>query len=126
MLKIQGCVALVTGSSRGLGLAYCHGLLRAGATKVYAAARDPSKFALHHPGRRRGVQAEEPLAQHRLCGTKPMCNGSSVAGYSSVSCSLVSIGAAVGLSMLWVGRIMALGLLASLGGAIQPIRSVEW
>ena len=40
------------------------------------------------------------------------------AGYSAVSSSLVSIGAAVGLSLLWVGRIMALGLLASLGGAV--------
>jgi NAD(P)-dependent dehydrogenase (short-subunit alcohol dehydrogenase family) len=43
MIKIQDCVALVTGSNRGLGLAYCEGLLRAGAAKVYAAARDPSK-----------------------------------------------------------------------------------
>jgi hypothetical protein len=40
------------------------------------------------------------------------------AGYSSVSASLVSIGAAIGLSVLWVGRVMALGLLAGLGGAI--------
>jgi hypothetical protein len=40
------------------------------------------------------------------------------AGYSSVSSSLVSIGAAAGLSILWVGRVMALGLLASLGGAM--------
>jgi NAD(P)-dependent dehydrogenase (short-subunit alcohol dehydrogenase family) len=44
MIKIQECVALVTGSNRGLGLAYCEGLLRAGAAKVYAAARDPSKL----------------------------------------------------------------------------------
>jgi hypothetical protein len=40
------------------------------------------------------------------------------AGYSSVSSSLLSIGASVGLSLLWVGRIMALGLFASLGGAM--------
>jgi hypothetical protein len=39
------------------------------------------------------------------------------AGQSSVNASLVPIGAAVGLSVLWVGRVMALGLLASLGGA---------
>ena len=42
IMKIQDCVALVTGSNRGLGLAYCEGLLGAGAAKVYAAARDPS------------------------------------------------------------------------------------
>ena len=46
-MRIQGCVALVTGSSRGLGLAYCEGLLKAGAAKVYAAARDLSKIELH-------------------------------------------------------------------------------
>jgi NAD(P)-dependent dehydrogenase (short-subunit alcohol dehydrogenase family) len=44
MIRIQDCVALVTGSNRGLGLAYCEGLLRAGAAKVYAAAGDPSKL----------------------------------------------------------------------------------
>jgi len=43
MHRIQGCVALVSGSNRGLGQAFCKGLLRAGARKVYAAARDPSK-----------------------------------------------------------------------------------
>ena len=46
MMKIRDCVALVTGSNRGLGLAYCEGLLRAGASKVYAAARDPSKVGI--------------------------------------------------------------------------------
>ena len=40
------------------------------------------------------------------------------AGQSSVNASLVSIGAAVGLNVLWVGRIISLGLLASLAGAI--------
>jgi NAD(P)-dependent dehydrogenase (short-subunit alcohol dehydrogenase family) len=43
---IRDCVALVTGSNRGLGLAYCEGLLQAGAAKIYAAARDPSKIGL--------------------------------------------------------------------------------
>src|ERR1700685_1830991 len=45
-MKIRDCVALVTGSNRGLGLAYCEGLLRAGAAKIYAAARDPSKISI--------------------------------------------------------------------------------
>jgi hypothetical protein len=40
------------------------------------------------------------------------------AGQSSVNASLVSIGAAVGLNILWVGRVISLGLLASLCGAI--------
>jgi NAD(P)-dependent dehydrogenase (short-subunit alcohol dehydrogenase family) len=46
MVRIQDCVSLVTGSNRGLGLAYCDGLLRAGAAKVYAAARDPSTLEI--------------------------------------------------------------------------------
>src|SRR5882757_9477782 len=42
-MQIKGCVALVTGASRGLGRAFAAGLLNAGAAKVYAAARDPTK-----------------------------------------------------------------------------------
>jgi len=45
VLSIHGCVALVTGSNRGLGRAFCEGLLQRGAKKVYAAARDPSKVS---------------------------------------------------------------------------------
>jgi NAD(P)-dependent dehydrogenase (short-subunit alcohol dehydrogenase family) len=39
-MKIQGCVALVTGANRGLGKAIVAALVEAGAAKVYAAARD--------------------------------------------------------------------------------------
>src|SRR5262245_2600600 len=42
-MKIQGSTALVTGANRGLGLVFAQALLDAGAAKVYAAARDPSK-----------------------------------------------------------------------------------
>ena len=44
MGKIADCVALISGSNRGLGEAFCEGLLQAGAAKIYAAARDPSTF----------------------------------------------------------------------------------
>jgi len=44
-MRIQGCVALVTGSNRGLGQALVEGLLAVGAAKVYAAARDAAKIA---------------------------------------------------------------------------------
>jgi NAD(P)-dependent dehydrogenase (short-subunit alcohol dehydrogenase family) len=38
-MKIQGCVALVTGANRGLGRALVGALVDAGAAKVYAASR---------------------------------------------------------------------------------------
>jgi NAD(P)-dependent dehydrogenase (short-subunit alcohol dehydrogenase family) len=40
-MKIKDSIALVTGANRGLGAAFAHGLLAAGAAKVYAAARNP-------------------------------------------------------------------------------------
>jgi len=43
-LKIQNSVALVTGANRGLGLAFTQALLAGGASKVYAAARDPASI----------------------------------------------------------------------------------
>jgi NAD(P)-dependent dehydrogenase (short-subunit alcohol dehydrogenase family) len=45
-MKIRDSVALVTGANRGLGAAFAHGLLAAGAAKVYAAARDPRSVKL--------------------------------------------------------------------------------
>lgn len=45
-MNIQGKTALVTGANRGLGTAYAQALLTAGATKVYAGARDPSTVKL--------------------------------------------------------------------------------
>jgi NAD(P)-dependent dehydrogenase (short-subunit alcohol dehydrogenase family) len=40
-MKIEGCVALVTGANRGLGRAYVEALQAAGAAKIYAGARQP-------------------------------------------------------------------------------------
>lgn len=40
-MKISSSVALVTGANRGLGLAFVEELLKRGAARVYAAARDP-------------------------------------------------------------------------------------
>ncbi|MFV0574298.1 MAG: SDR family oxidoreductase [Vibrio sp.] len=45
-MKIENSVALVTGSNRGIGLAFTQELLARGAKKVYAAVRDPSKMNL--------------------------------------------------------------------------------
>jgi NAD(P)-dependent dehydrogenase (short-subunit alcohol dehydrogenase family) len=45
-MAIEGSVALVTGSNRGLGRAFSRLLLEHGAAKVYGAARDPSTVIL--------------------------------------------------------------------------------
>jgi NAD(P)-dependent dehydrogenase (short-subunit alcohol dehydrogenase family) len=44
-MKIEACVALVTGANRGLGKAIVSALVEAGAAKVYAAARDERKVS---------------------------------------------------------------------------------
>ncbi len=41
-MDIRGSVALVTGANRGLGRAFVDALLEAGASRVYAGARDPT------------------------------------------------------------------------------------
>lgn len=58
-MKVQNSVAIVTGANRGLGLAFTQALLAGGASKVYAAARDPAAI------KQAGVQ---PI---RLDVTKP-------------------------------------------------------
>lgn len=40
-MNLEGSIALVTGSNRGIGRHFVEQLLKRGATKVYAAARDP-------------------------------------------------------------------------------------
>jgi len=44
-MNIKHATAFVTGANRGIGRAFVDGLLRAGAAKVYATARDISKLA---------------------------------------------------------------------------------
>jgi len=73
------------------------------------------------------VSAQERVVKLKRVGVPPnagaavlsLCAATLLfAGYSCVSSSLVSIGAAVGLSVMWVGRVMALGLFVSLGGGV--------
>ena len=45
-MKVAGSIALVTGANRGLGLAFAKALVEMGASKVYAAARDPGAITL--------------------------------------------------------------------------------
>jgi NAD(P)-dependent dehydrogenase (short-subunit alcohol dehydrogenase family) len=46
-MKVAGSIALVTGANRGLGLAFAKALIAMGASKVYAAARDPGTVQLN-------------------------------------------------------------------------------
>ncbi len=51
--EVKGAVALVTGANRGIGRAYVEALVRAGARKVYATARNPQSvqdLVDAHPG----------------------------------------------------------------------------
>ena len=43
-MKVAGAVVLVTGANRGIGRAFARAALARGASKVYAAARDPSSM----------------------------------------------------------------------------------
>ena len=60
-MNIKGAVALVTGSSRGIGRNFVKALVAKGAKKVYASARDPSKVAdlvAAHPGKVEALQLD--------------------------------------------------------------------
>lgn len=48
-MLVDGCVALVTGSNRGIGAAYVSSLLTAGASKVYATSRISPEGAPEDP-----------------------------------------------------------------------------
>jgi NAD(P)-dependent dehydrogenase (short-subunit alcohol dehydrogenase family) len=48
-MKIEGTVALVTGSNRGIGKSFVEALLARGAAKVYAGARNPASVGFDDP-----------------------------------------------------------------------------
>jgi len=53
-MQIEGCVALITGANRGIGLGFVHQLIRRGARRVYVASRtltDAEAVAAEVPSR---------------------------------------------------------------------------
>src|SRR6201994_4809007 len=69
-MKVAGSIALVTGANRGLGLAFAKTLMEMGASKVYAAARDPGAITLKGvvPVRLDVTSDEDVVAAARAAG----------------------------------------------------------
>jgi NAD(P)-dependent dehydrogenase (short-subunit alcohol dehydrogenase family) len=68
-MNLNNAVVFVTGANRGLGLAFAKAALKAGAAKVYAAARDPDSIRLAGviPVRLDVTQAEQVAAAVQAC-----------------------------------------------------------
>jgi NAD(P)-dependent dehydrogenase (short-subunit alcohol dehydrogenase family) len=93
-MNLQGTIALVTGANRGLGQALVAALLEAGASKVYAAARDASKIAA---GDRRVV----PIP---LDTTKPETIAAAAARANDVALLVNNAGLLAGFDVLSASR----------------------
>jgi NAD(P)-dependent dehydrogenase (short-subunit alcohol dehydrogenase family) len=63
-MKVAGSIALVTGANRGLGLAFAKALVKMGAAKVYAAARNPEAITL------KGETGRHQRRRRRRCGAR--------------------------------------------------------
>ena len=77
-MRIKGCIALVTGANRGLGKALVSALVEAGAAKVYAAARDPSKLSAD--GARVVPLALDTTKPDEIAAAAMKCLGGSIQG----------------------------------------------
>lgn len=75
-MKVEGCIAIVTGGNRGIGLGFVEELLDAGAKRVYVASRklaDGEAIAKRDPDRIKAIQldvtkAGEIAAAANACG----------------------------------------------------------
>jgi NAD(P)-dependent dehydrogenase (short-subunit alcohol dehydrogenase family) len=60
-MKVEGCTAIVTGGNRGIGEAFVHGLIQAGAEKVYVGTRSldgAAHLEQQYPGKAIGVELD--------------------------------------------------------------------
>jgi len=60
-MKVAGCTAIVTGGNRGIGEAFVHGLIQAGAAKVYVGTRSldgAAHLEQQYPGKAVGVELD--------------------------------------------------------------------
>lgn len=88
-MKMDGCVALVTGANRGIGLGFVKVLLERGASRVYATARDPANLpevTALDPQRIRGFaldiddEAQRLAVAERTGDTSLLINNAGIAG----------------------------------------------
>jgi NAD(P)-dependent dehydrogenase (short-subunit alcohol dehydrogenase family) len=131
-MQIKGCVALVTGASRGLGRAFAAGLLTAGAAKVYAAARDPTTLSVS------GAQAiklditnagEVPAAAELCSDVSLLINNAGIASFAPLLGSASTDAARAEMETNYFGtlamcRAFAPVLARNGGGAIVNVLSV--
>jgi NAD(P)-dependent dehydrogenase (short-subunit alcohol dehydrogenase family) len=130
-MQIQNSVALVTGANRGIGRAFAQELLRRGAAKVYAAARNPESIDL--PGvepLRLDItdQAQVEEAARIASDTTLLINNAGITTYGTlVTGDLSDIRREMDTNYfgtLSVVRAFAPGLSANGGGAILNVLSV--
>ena len=94
-MRIKNSVVFVTGANRGLGLAFAKAALAAGATRVYAGARDPSSVTL--PG----------VTAIQLDVTNPADIAAAVAACPDVTLLINNAGISRGSSFLAPGAVDA-------------------
>jgi NAD(P)-dependent dehydrogenase (short-subunit alcohol dehydrogenase family) len=131
-MEINGCVALVTGASRGLGRTLARALLAAGARKVYAAARDPAAIAelRLHALKLDITDADDVAAAAATCAdVNLLINNAGIASFSPLIASASSDAARAEMETNYFGtlamcRAFAPVLARSGGGALVNILSV--
>jgi NAD(P)-dependent dehydrogenase (short-subunit alcohol dehydrogenase family) len=131
-MKTQGSVALITGANRGLGEAFARGLLQAGATKVYAAARDPARIAVPGvvPVKLDVTRADDIAAlAHELRDVTLLVNNAGIGGFGPLLApdsieSLRQLFETNTVGTLAMNRAFAPVLAANGGGAIVNVLSV--